>query len=258
MNIVSYSTVLFCIEIISLFRYSLPYSQFSCPWCGHYITLVRINTHIIYFYSYLYRVATKNHKGDSYSSCSGKLYILLLFSLTFILLVTKHYSTYTLCTAFVSKTVFTLQIPHKIRIKSKIHKRGDEERRKTRKTKSPFCSSKRTICCFGEGIQLNMLTLIQVSAILSGNQSGIKLANRLGLCSRSCLPVWAEAASTCWVFTSNSFVLNPILSFFVVDSSRKEIVAGATATFLAFQLRNTKVVLIAVFRVSCICCYYCY
>ena len=48
------------------------------------------------------------------------------------------------------------------------------------------------------------------------------------------------------MFTSNYFVLNPILAFFVVDSSRKEIVAGATATFLAFQLRNTKVVLIAV------------
>ena len=57
---------------------------------------------------------------------------------------------------------------------------------------------------------------------------------------------------------SDPFVLNPILAFFVVDSSRKEIVAGATATFLAFQLRNTKVVLIPVFRVSRIRCYYCY
>ena len=97
-----------------------------------------------------------------------------------------------------------------------------------------------------------------MSAILSGNQSGNQLANRLGLCSRSGLPVRAEAASTCWVFTSNSFLLNPILAFFVVDSSRKEIVAGATATFLAFQLRNTKVVLIAVFWVSRIHCYYRY
>ena len=33
----------------------------------------------------------------------------------------------------------------------------------------------------------------------------IKLANRLGLCSRSCLPVWAETASTCWVFTTKCF-----------------------------------------------------
>ena len=148
-----------------------------------------------------------------------------------------------------------VQIPHKIIIKSKIHKRGDEERRTMRKTKRPLCSSKRTVCCFGKGIQLNLLTLIQVSAILSGNQYGIKLANRLGLCSRIGLPVRAETVSTCWVFTSNYFVLNPILAFFVVDYSRKEIVAGATATFLDFQLRDTKVVLIAVFRVSRIHCY---
>ena len=46
--------------------------------------------------------------------------------------------------------------------------------------------------------------------------------------------------------------------FFVVDSSRKEIVAGATATFLDFQLRNTKVVLIAVFQVIRIRFYYRY
>ena len=38
--------------------------------------------------------------------------------------------------------------------------------------KSPFCSSKRTACCLGEGIRLNLLTLFPVSAILSGNQSG--------------------------------------------------------------------------------------
>ena len=118
-----------------------------------------------------------------------KSYSLLLFSLFVLMIISKHYSTYTLFNAFVSKTVFTLQIPYRIIFKSKIHKRGDEERRKTRKTKRHFCSSKRTVCCFGEGIQLNMLTLFPVSAILSGNQSSIKLANRLGLCSRSCLPV---------------------------------------------------------------------
>ena len=140
----------------------------------------------------------------------------------------------------------------------KTHKRGDEERRKTRKTKKPLCSSKSTVCCFGEGIQLNLLTLIQVSAILSGTQSGRQLVNWLGPCSRSGLPVRAKTASTCWVFTSNSFVLNPILAFFVVDSSKEEIFAGATASFFAFQLRNTKVVLIAVFRVSRIRCYYRY
>ena len=106
-NIVLSVTVLFCVEIIALFQYSLPYSQFSCSCCGHYIiTLFRINTHFIYFYSYLYRVAINNHKGDSYSSISGKSYSLLLCPLLFLLVITKHYSTYTLFTAFVSKTVF--------------------------------------------------------------------------------------------------------------------------------------------------------
>ena len=156
---------------------------------------------------------------------------------------------------FYLKPFFILQIPHKNRIQLKTHKRGDEERRKRRKTKNPLRSSKSTVCCFGEGIQLNLLTLIQVSAILSGTHSGRQLANRLGLCSRSGLPVRAETSSTCLVFTLNYFVLNLILAFFVVDYSRKEIVAGATATFLDFPLRNTKVILIAVFRVSRIRCY---
>ena len=57
------------------------------------------------------------------------------------------------------------------------------------------------------------------------------------------------------MFTLNYFVLNLILAFFIADSSRKEIVAGATATFLEFRLRNTKVILIAVFWVSHIGCY---
>ena len=124
-----------------------------------------------------------------------------------------------------------------------------------KKTKNPLCSSKRTVCCFGKGIPLNLLTLIQGSSILSGTQSGRQLANRLGLCSHSGLPVRAETVSTCWVFTLISFVLNLILAFFVVDSSRKEIVAGTKATFLAFRLRNTKVILIAVLRVIHIRCY---
>ena len=35
-------------------------------------------------------------------------------------------------------------------------------------------------------------------------------------------------------------MLNPILAFFVVDSSRKEIVAGATATFFGFSIKKHK------------------
>ena len=130
------------------------------------------------------------------SSSSDDLRLLLCVFLTWIWFYEE----------FVSKTFFSIQIPHKIIIKSKIHTRWDEERRKTRKNeKSPFCSSKRTVCCFGERIQLNMLTLFLVFAIPSGNQSGIKLVNRLGLCSRIFLPVWAETASTCWVFTTKFF-----------------------------------------------------
>ena len=137
MNIVSSLTVLFCVEIIALCQYSLPYSQFSCPCCGHcIITIVRINTHFIYFYCYLYRVAINNHKGDSYSSISGKSYSLLLCSLLFLLVITKHYSTYTLLLHLYLKPFFILQIPHKNRIQLKTHKRGDEECRKTRKTKN--------------------------------------------------------------------------------------------------------------------------
>ena len=56
----------------------------------------------------------------------------------------------------------------------------------------------------------------------------------------------------------NSSVLNPILALFIVGSPGEEIVAGATATFLDIQFRNTKVVLIALFRISRIRCYYFY
>ena len=74
-------------------------------------------------------------------------------------------------------------------------------------------SPKRTVCCFGEGKPLNLLTLTQGSAILPGTQSGRQLATRLGLCSRSGLPVRDETASTCWVFALTSVVLNLILAF---------------------------------------------
>ena len=86
-------------------------------------------------------------------------------------------------------------------------------------------------------------------------KSNRQLATRLGLCSRSGFPVRAEPASNYWVFTLKYSVLNLILAFFVVDSSRKEIVASTTATFWACQLRNTKAILIAVFQISHICCY---
>ena len=106
------------------------------------------------------------------SVVQGKSYSLLLFSLFVLMIISKHYSTYIVSLHLYLKPFLFIQIPHKIRFKLKLHTRGDEERRKTRKNeKSPFCSSKRNVCCFGEGIQLNLLTLFPVSAILSGNQT---------------------------------------------------------------------------------------
>ena len=77
----------------------------------------------------------------------------------------------------------------------------------------PLHSPKRTVCCFGEGKPLYLLTLIQGLTILYGNQSVGQLVTRLGLCSCSGLPVRAETASTCWEFSVTSIVLIPILTF---------------------------------------------
>ena len=60
----------------------------------------------------------------------------------------------------------------------------------------PSRSPKRTVCCFGEGKPFYLLTLIQGSTILYGTQFIGQLVTRIGLCSRSGLPVRAETAST--------------------------------------------------------------
>ena len=60
---------------------------------------------------------------------------------------------------------------------------------------SCFWSSKSTACCFGEVFQINLLTLSQISAILSGNQSGNQISEPACVFSRSCYPVWAKTAS---------------------------------------------------------------
>ena len=52
-----------------------------------------------------------------------------------------------------------------------------------------FCSSKSTVCCFGEVFQLNLLTLSPVSAILSGTQSGNQIGKPACVFSRSSYPV---------------------------------------------------------------------
>ena len=102
---------------------------------------------------------TKNRKVILVEVVEGKLYILLLFSLFVLMIISKHYSMYL-------KYFLSLHIYHKIRFKLKIHSikykntskdeenqeeskldtRGDDERRKTRKnsssssvhTKGPF------------------------------------------------------------------------------------------------------------------------
>ena len=104
----------------------------------------------------------------------GKSYILLLFSLFVLMIISKHYPTYTVSLHLYLKSFFFLHISHKIRFKSKIHSRkdennskdegkqeeskldtrGDEERRTSEDEEERvefFCSSKRTVCCFGEG-----------------------------------------------------------------------------------------------------------
>ena len=70
-----------------------------------------------------------------------------------------------------------------------------------------------TVSCFGEGEPLNLLTLIQGSAILSGTQYGRQLVTRIGLFSCSGLPVRAETSSTCWVFALTSILLILNLAF---------------------------------------------
>ena len=68
----------------------------------------------------IYLIYTSGHeyRFESYS--------LLLFSLFVLIIISKHYSTYTVFTAFVSKTFLSLHISHKIIFKSKIHSRKDE------------------------------------------------------------------------------------------------------------------------------------
>ena len=74
-------------------------------------------------------------EDDLVINIKDKLYSLLLSSLLLLLVITKRYSTDTLFTESVSKTIFfVLQIPHKNRIQLKTHRRGDKERWKRKKT----------------------------------------------------------------------------------------------------------------------------
>ena len=53
----------------------------------------------------------------------------------------------------------------------------------------PSRSPKSTVCCFGEGKPLYLLTLIEGLTIMYGTQSVGQLVTWLGLCSRIGLPV---------------------------------------------------------------------
>ena len=59
----------------------------------------------------------------------------------------------------------------------------------------PSRSPKRTVCCFGKGKPLYLLTLIQGSTILYGTQSIGQLVTRIGLCTCNGLPVRSETAN---------------------------------------------------------------
>ena len=60
----------------------------------------------------------------------GKSYILLLFSLFVLVIIYRQYSTYTVTLHLYLKKFLFIQIPHKIRLESKIHSRKDENNSK--------------------------------------------------------------------------------------------------------------------------------
>ena len=83
-----------------------------------------------------------------------------------------------------------------------------------KKTYEASRSLKRTVRCYSKGKPFYLITLIQGLTILYSTQSVRQLVTRLGLCSRSSLPVRAEPASTCWVFA-----LISIVSILIMESN---------------------------------------
>ena len=136
----SYSLLLFHYLYSWLFLTIILHTQFSLN-----LNLKPfLSLHIYYKIRFKSKIHTRKDENTSkdeekqeesllFIKIGRKSYSLLLFSLIFILLVTKHYSTYTLFTAFVSKTFFSIQITHKIRFELKLNTREDEERWNARK-----------------------------------------------------------------------------------------------------------------------------
>ena len=78
--------------------------------------------------------------------------------------------------------------------------------------KEPFAFTQKNCLLFWRGHSTQSANLDSgISHTVQYTKSGRQLATRIGLCSHSGLPVRAETASTCWVFTLNSFVLILIL-----------------------------------------------
>ena len=79
--------------------------------------------------------------------------------------------------------------------------------------KEPFAFTQKYRLLFRRGHFTQSANLDSgISHTVRYTKSVRQLVTRLGLCSRSGLPVRAETASTCWVFTLNSFVMNLILA----------------------------------------------
>ena len=72
----------------------------------HYYTYLYQHTFIFLYTATSIKLQSTVTKVILIPVVQGKSYLLLLFSLLIIMVATKHYSTYKLFTAFVSKTVF--------------------------------------------------------------------------------------------------------------------------------------------------------
>ena len=125
MNIISSLTVLFFVEIIALFNTHSHIHNFLVLVAGttllHLIVLTQI-----YFISKATFIELQStiSKVILIPVVWGKSYSLLLFSLFVLMIISKHYSAYTLFTAFLSKTVF---LPYKFLIKSESSQKYTKE-----------------------------------------------------------------------------------------------------------------------------------
>ena len=98
-------------------------------------------------------------------------------------------------------------------------------------------------------LSLTVLFFVEIIAVLKSPFS---------FSQYSCFCRWNIINTLVCINTELFYFNSYIFALFVVDYSGKKIVEAATSTYLEIQFRNTKVVLIALFCVSRIRCYYCY